>query len=277
MSGCIITGLKVFPSYGKSICRLIWNTSMAFGGNPLEVWKSRDGYTDWYKCGDVGTSISGTFTDIEFLNRNDVFNWHYKLRVMSQDGTSIIEETPSVGIYDDISKEDFAYLRSMLSNEVLTKDNLDIFLCRPLGRCGNPDINPSLSPNVNIMTGDIVGRATDTTSFGKYYQSGYSQPIKTFITILQLTNRHVDDQQGSGYSTQHFVQFSSVSYPKWIVGDMVVDLKTDQRWLYDGQESETRFKGMYPFTFTGILRLLPRNSIEYSYDLRQILEDGGCL
>lgn len=275
-SSCPVSNIKVVPSYGKYTCAITWDCDAVFSDYKVNVFKSRDGYTDWYYLG-TADAYTGYFLDEEFIVSNQTLNYHYKLSVVSPVTNKSVYDSPSIGLFYTLNREEFSAVKSMVTQQCMLKDNIVVFLCRPKGKAGIQDpVNKNMAETINLLTGDSVGTATDTTAYGKVYDGGFSTPIRTKIIINQIAKQHIDDQNGQGYRSENVLQIRTIAYPMGIVGDMFVDIKTDDRWLINEIVSIEKFKGVVPVTYTANVRLLPRNAIEYKYDLRQLLKDGGC-
>ena len=303
MSTCNFRSVQVLPAYGKNICRIIWvlnpsvNDFTKFG---INVYKSRDGYTDWFKLTDaavdpetgmitdistgdpiylnrdansavVNIPSSNTSVDINFKNRTQTFNWHYRCALVDKSSGKEIDMSPPVGIYNDLRPDQFATLRQMIKSELLSQDYHDYFICRPKGNRGmviRP--NEEVSENIDLLGEDQIGVITDDVSFGKLYEGGYSNPIKTKLLINTIKHEHIDNTEGQGSTDDVIVSITGIYYPKLIVGDLIVNPKTDDRYLFEGYSEEYYYMGRIPYKFTGIIRLVPRNQPEYKFDITNI-------
>ena len=295
---CAFSNIKIIPAYGYNICYIMWDINPIYKyGFFVNVYKSRDGYTDWYKLlnakVDASTGlISDAYNEPVYLNRdpyaavidgrklneskidlnlkprNIIHNFHYKLELINSKN-DIIDCTPAIGIYDTLDKSDFATLKIMIQNDILTDAGTDVFICRPKGMQGHTAI-PSyhnLNDNVDPVTGDIVGGFTDNDSFGKYFSGGYSNPIKTRIVINAMKYETKDMQDGQGTVESELVAFSGISYPRLLKGDMIVNPKTDDRYLFENYSKEYFYKGNIPFKYEAVMKLLDRNDIAYKYNV----------
>lgn len=301
---CAFKSIQVLPAYGKNICRIIWTLCPEyydFTRFGINVYKSRDGYTDWFKLTEVSVdpetgmitdistgkevylnrdansavvniNSSHTSVDINFKNRNQTFRWHYKCALFDRRKNTEIDTSPSVGIYNTLSAEQFATLRQMIKSDLLSADYNDFYICRPKGNRGMV-INPNeedISLNIDILGGDQLGFVTDEVALGKLYEGGYSNPIKTKLVINSIKHEHIDDQSGQGTTDPVIVSITGISYPKLIVGDLIVNKTTDDRYLFEGYSEEFYFMGKVPYKFNGIMRLVPRNQPEYKFDISNI-------
>lgn len=283
------TNIKIVPAYGNKTCAISWSLASKYNSDKyaVNVWKSRDGYTDWYKLNEqpldavlgLGYDKDKVVVDTAFINKNQVFNWHYKLellRATTVNGNITYKSvvfTPPVGIYVSLNSDEYATLRSMLENECLTKDNTDVFILRPKGLSGQSIYSPTNDRNpktVDYLTQEQSGVSTDNDSYAQTFICGYSNPILTQISIQQIQNTHVDDPQGQGTTTKKQMVFQGFSYPRLIKGDVIVIPETDERYTFESYQSESLFKGVFPFTFVGIANLLPRNDMAYKVDVRDL-------
>ena len=300
---CAFKSVSILPAYGKNICRINWilkNEFYDFTKFGVNVYKSRDGYTDWFKLTNVSvdpetgmiTDISTgesvylnkdansavvTITaakvsfDINFKNKNQTFIWHYKCELIKRSDNSVIDTSPAVSMYNTLKPDQFASLRMAMKNDLLSNDYQPFYICRPKGNAGiveNP--NNSVSKNIDLLSGDQIGAITDTTSLGKIYSGGFSNPIKTYFIINSINHQHIDNPEGQGSSDEVIATFSGLYYPKLIVGDMIVNKETDDRYLFESYQQEFYLMGKVPYKFIGIMRLIPRNQIEYKFDLSNI-------
>lgn len=279
------TNIVVLPSYGFATCVIKWNLAPKYNRDNyrINIYKSRDGFTDWFKLNEnlidpVINAINDTqryYTDDKFVNRNQFFNWHYKLELLqwknSVNNYVSVCMTPSVGVYETLDSAEFSTLRSMIQNEFIQKDSINVFLMRPKGLAGKDimdEANPT--PKVDYLTQEHIGGSTDTESFGQTFLQGYSNPILTQITIDKYVQKLIDDQQGHGSSDTTQVAITGFSYPRPIKGDMIILPQTDARYFFTDYTEEYLFKGLFPFKYTGIMKLIPRNQVEYKIPVRDL-------
>lgn len=288
------SSVVILPSYGVNICTITWTLEPEYLNSDLyciNVYKSRDGYTDWFKVNtdpispesgtiNVDGKINGAdmqYVDTAFHNRNQVFIWHYILELFQishdSDGnpvyTSICKTAP-IGLYESISSAEFSTLRAMLRNELLSKDSIDVLICRPKGFRGHVPYNDRPTPTIDYLSQEQIGVATDERALGQIYLGGYSTPVKTQIVINEVKNEHIDDAAGNGTMTKRRLAFTGYSYPRLIKGDMIVFPQTDDRYFFDTYVKENLFKGLFPFMYQGIMTLIPRNDIAYRIKLRDM-------
>lgn len=336
---CAFKSVQVLPAYGKNICRILWKLSPEFYNFDkfgINVYKSRDGYTDWFKLTNAavdpetgmitdisengfacksksglvfsdenksnyyelrytedGTAYlaeaeckhkeiylnrdansavvtipnSGTSVDINFKNKTQTFNWHYRCELINKSTGKAIDLSPSIGIYNTLKADQFASLRQMIKQDLMSHDYFDYYICRPKGNRGRV-INPNekdISENLDILGNDQIGVITDEVSLGKLYEGGYSNPIKTKLIINSIKHEHIDDQQGQGTTDPVTVSITGIYYPQLIVGDLIVNTITDDRYLFEGYTEEFYYLGRVPYKFNGIMRLVPRNQPEYKF------------
>jgi hypothetical protein len=283
------SNIKITPSYGSKTCSITWTLASKYNSEKYAVnlYKSRDGYTDWFKLNKTPIEATlglgfdkKTLTDIQFKNKGQVINWHYKLELVQVyivNGNEIsykpIIQTPPFGIYCSLNSAEYSTLRSMLENETLTQDNINVYILRPKGLSGKSIY--SLTNNRNYKTVDYLtqehsGVSTDDESYGQTILCGYSNPIATEISIQTIQNKHTDDPNGQGTLTSKQIVFEGFSYPRLVKGDIIVIPETDERYVFEQYQSENLFKGVIPFTYIGIAKLLPRNDMAYKFNLNDL-------
>ena len=282
------SNIKIIPSYGDNTCAITWDIATKYNSErySVNIYKSRDGYTDWFKLNK--TPIEATLglgfdkkiiTDVKFKNINQVFNWHYKLELLqvinvnNEIAYKSIIQTPPIGIYNTLNSDEYSTLRSMLENETLTKDNTFVFILRPKGLSGKSiyDLNNNRNyKTVDYLTQEHSGVSTDDESYGQTILCGYSNPILSQISIQSVQNNHIDDPNGQGTTTTKKLQFEGFSYPRLIKGDIIVIPDTDERYVFEQYQSENLFKGVFPFIYVGIASLLPRNDVAYKVNVRDL-------
>ena len=300
MNNCAFSDIKITPAYGENFCYITWKINPVYSNKDfsVNVYKSRDGYTDWFKLLNVNVDadtglITDTYGNDVFLNRtknaaaletkinsNKIdlnfkpqtinHNFHYKLQLVNKYNT-VVDETPSIGIYDTLTKTEFATLHSMLKTELTADTWTDFYICRPKGMRGyTATPNESMNDNVDIITGDIIAPSTDEDSFGKVFKGGYSNPIKTKFFIKNVMYSHQDSSVGQSSIEQKIITFKGLSYPRLIKGDLLIHKETDDRYLFESYTNEFYFKGVIPFKYIATMKLLDRNNVEYKFDIKNL-------
>lgn len=293
------TNIVVLPSYGWNKCVISWviNTlytdSSKYGVN---LYCSRDGLTDWHLVNNkplpptistYGDSIKykGQHIDDEHQCRywNQAINWYYRLELVEIKYSGLnklplyttICFSPSVGAFHTLSKVEFATLRSMIENEILQKDAIDVFILRPKGLEGDKYMSTSkITPTIDYLTGEQTGVSTDNEAFGQAFLGGYSTPIKAQLILDTVSTKQSDDQTGQGSTINKIVNITGYSFPRLIRGDMIVVPQTDERYFFNEYTQEYLFKGVFPFKFQGQMQLIPRNQVEYKINVRDLV--GEC-
>lgn len=283
------TSINVLPSYGDRTCVISWVISPAytlFGTYYVNVYKSRDGYTDWYKINQepidaaLGTVFDKKiYVDKDLHNNTQQFVWNYRLelvkKVVLNPTTSPtvtytpISSTQAFGPHLSLDEAEFSTLRSMIENEILSKDNIHAFLLRPRGTEGKSIYDPTVnrSETMDYLTQEQWGSSMDVDSKGQQIMCGFSNPILVSLTLNQIVNTHTDDQAGQGTTITKEIAFTSYSFPRFIKGDVIVIPDTDERYVFESYTNEYLFKGLFPFKFDGKMRLIPRNQMEYRVSL----------
>jgi hypothetical protein len=269
--------IKITPTYGFCNVQINWETESAFKNSTLysvNVWKSRDGYTDWFKLNNAlyVDPDTGMLNDTDFKPNSQLFNWHYKLEIVSVKTGKSVAMSSSVGIYDTLTSGDYATLKSMITNELLTADNSIVYLLRPKGLVGKDIMNNDPTPNTDYLSGIQIGVANDTLSRGYTYIPGFSNPIKMQIIVDGFQTRWVDNAQTGTTVERKVLTFTGYAFPKPVRGDIIVFPETDDRYAFDNFSQEFYFKGTIPFKYQGTATLLPRNESAYKFDLRNITE-----
>ena len=287
------TSVNVLPSYGDRTCVISWILSPIYNTSGLyyvNVYKSRDGYTDWYKINPEPIDASlGTvfdkkiFVDKNLANNTQQFVWNYRLELVKKiilNPTStnptvrydLIGSTQAFGPHLSLDEAEFSTLRSMLENEILSHDNVNAFLLRPKGTEGKSIYDPTVnrSETMDYLTQEQWGSSMDVESKGQQIICGFSNPILISITLNQIVNTHTDDPSGQGTTVSKEVAFTSYSFPRFIKGDVIVLPDTDERFVFENYTNEYLFKGLFPFKFDGKMRLIPRNQMEYKLSLERL-------
>lgn len=282
--------ISVLPSFRDNMATITWEfTDSIYNNYQIKIFKSRDGYTDWYECplenkefGIITTASDGFYWDTSYFNLGQTYEWHYKLQLIRN---CVGVESQAITARHNLSTIEFATLRQILKLEYMSPDSIKMFLCRPLS---NPikgiTETTKLAPTLNPMTGQKVGVVTDmdtsytpaedrNVGYGKTYNGGFSKPILVYLNIKQDVKKFIDRPDGHGSIDNNIIAFKAPSYPRFIRGDMLVDPWTDNRYLFDDITSEEKFKGVIPMFFTGQMTLLSRNSEEYKYQLPECCYD----
>ena len=289
----VFTNIAVLPSYGWNACVLSWVINSNYT-NPnkfgVNLWCSRDGLTDWHLVNTTpisplinsyGDSRKAIYEDkpVHCKHWNQTINWHYKLELVGiqySGATPLYNSicfSPSVGAFHTLNQAEFSTLRSMIENEILQKDSVEVFILRPKGLEGDKQLTETKqTPTIDFLTGEQSGVSTDTEAYGQAFLGGYSTPIKAQLIFDNVATRQTDDQQGHGTTVNKVVNITGYSFPRLIRGDMIVVPQTDERYFFNEYSNEFLFKGIYPFKFQGQMQLIPRNQVEYKIKVRDLEE-----
>jgi len=248
--------LTCVPFYGKQQAVLRWNvTDPKYLSGNFVVQKSPDGYSNWSTI-TSGTNLT-SYTDSELKpdSYNDVT--HYKV-ILQYNGYRY--ETNAVGFYTSFTHpKEFALLRRMIQLEYKdyrSANGVELLLLKPL-RSGE------LSSNVDSLTNQSRGNSQNENTYGNLYEGGYDEPIQFFAKFLSQEKRNTQtDPKGTGYKSINMYPIRCLSYPVIHVEDLVVNTKTDERYVV-GSVEVFKFKGVVPFVCHSQLQLLDKSDIRY--------------
>lgn len=243
--------LSVVPSYGKHQATLVWNAD-GMAGAIFHVFKSPDGVA-WYEL----ATVSGvdTYIDDTFSVESKLIDIHYKV-IAELDGSKI--ESDTIGVFGTTNRKDFGIANRVMQEwaKVLrTKTEIKIYkqliYNNPCPVCVDPD------------TDQAVGTTLCDSCFGTRYDKGFASPISSFMWLPKTPALvSVSSQDGNGVSDPQQYRARLLAYPPLRQGDMIVDPRSDDRWLVNNI-SQFSVAAQITVLIDANLSLLRRSDIRY--------------
>jgi hypothetical protein len=122
---------------------------------------------------------------------------------------------------------------------------------------------------VDVDTRQHQGSTLCDKCYGTGIEGGFDEPVITFVEMQGQQKTIKYDNQGRGSDDDTQVQIRVVAYPEMRRGDIIVNPRTDHRYIVNGFDTY-EFKGIVPFVYHLKCELLTREDIKYKVEVPQI-------
>ena len=258
-----VVNIFIKPHYGESKAIICWELSDdSFLDSNFIIQKSPDGYSNWET---IHSAKNITCFSDNFLNPDNIHDTtHYKV-IVQYEGRRY--DSNPVGIFDQLHPAEFAALRRMINLEIATmargRKGFEFFVFKPL-RQG------TLSNSVDADTKQNVGLSLDDESFGNEYEGGYDDPIQIWGMILESEPHMMKpDPKGSGFKVDLQNTLRVVSYPELHRGDLIVNPRTDDRYLVNAFK-RFKFRGLIPFVDHVDMSRIDRRDVKHKIKVPEL-------
>lgn len=222
MGAAFLKDVRVIPSYGNNTCYLSWDLmDSRLSSSTLRIFKSANG-AEWQLIDEV-VAVAGAYEDVTHNVRNRVATYFYKFELI-HNSSVFVSETYSpiqldslreMGIVNFIVNEELKYMRHGGSHVAVLKIKTS---GTPCPDCVDPETGQRLKEYCS-------------TCHGTGYINGYYPPIMTYVRILNEKNEGLISDNDSGAKIQKIERtFRVINIPFYEAGDIIVDLKTDDRY-----------------------------------------------
>lgn len=190
---------------------------------------------------------------------------YYRLLYVAPDGAE--HDSPVIDMWNVLPREEYGLVRmSMLEefNQMRLGGGIPVFHCIPLtSGVLAAHIDPaSLQP--------LSAPCENDTSYGQIYQGGFAPPIQTWAKIEDIETKFEDRDDGLGFDAKHDVQLRLLAYPRPFVGHMIVEPRTDDRWVLGNPIKSFAHRGVVPTAYTAVAIKLDQNDPRYKLPMPEV-------
>lgn len=246
--------LYIIPSYGKKEALIKWDVDANYLAGNFIIQKSSNGITYWDT---IGSGIGLTeYKDTDFIIHNKQEQTYYRVIIQLNKQRY---ESNSIAVFDKLKRKEYGILHRMMQLEHYRMANVGngiqaIILKQKYS--GEPCYC------VDPTTDQHVGSTLCDKCYGTGIVGGFDKPINIYMDII---NHKVDVKllpTGEGSDDIAQFKFRIIAYPELKPGDLIVNPRTDDRYVVDSVEL-FKFKGIVPFIYGVIALQLRRNDIRY--------------
>ena len=237
--------LTVSPAYGRQQAVLRWKAD-APEGTAYEVEKSPDG-VEWTK---IGTTQEQLFLDTNFVVRDRLTDFHYRIRSGS-------DYSDSVGVFGRATRQQFG-----AANVILQDWGKKLRNCTPVVIRKQAIFNLKCPVCTDPDTDQRVGASLCKNCFGTGRDGGYECAIPSFMAKNQTPGRTTQSGQNGGAIDTQELKCTMLAYPSLRTGDLLIEPESDDRYLIDAVDTFDAF-GKLTVLYTIGISLLNRNDIRY--------------
>jgi len=254
----IFQDVFVIPSYGKKEAVIKWVVAEYFLSGYFIIQKSNDGVTNWNTIGE-GYGLT-EFVDKDFIVPNKTLETFYRVNLQFNKKRYV---SNSIATFEKLNRREYGLLHRMMQLEQYRMNNASngisviIFKQKTGGKVCSCVDEDSLQS---------VGSSMCPNCYGNSYEGGFEEGLQTFVEILQIEKNIIVNEQGQGQQDTTELALRIVAYPELIKGDMIVNPRTDTRYLVEKVQT-MQFKGIVPFVYAVSVSVLRKNDIRYKFPL----------
>lgn len=246
--------VHILPAYSSKTAVVQWEVDPSIKDAEFYIYKKQDGGQAWKLLNDA--PIYGqVYLDTDFYSSNKIDVPHY--RILAIHGGKEYE-SDQIALYSHLRRREFGIIKKIIMTKFLQAKHDGIpVLYYPAIKSG------LVSLNIDPVTGmrqasSCSGENEENKDYGTYYQGGYCAPFITLVRLLgsKLQRQTLTEVGTWDESTQNI---EILPYPPVRVGDMIVDVSTDKRYLINENIKPSEFKGI-PVSYTTSMSLQPRNA-----------------
>lgn len=252
----VFNNIQVRPSYGTGVALISWNFNQNVPLGSVRVDRSLSGTGGWITLnGEKGEPNLTWYEDDAFGPDNPLDIVYYRLLFFSDKLPVIISN--SVGIFEQYSRDEFCVTSEIIRREVLNLSlaaGLECLLYKKLH-------NGTRCNCVDSETGQAYGTGLCTTCYGTGLISGYERPWRTYVKLMTAKEYNKTDEPTKSIPISFMAKLPGYPEPK--PEDVLVLLKTDDRYVLGANGKISLVRGNLPLIGNFPVIRLNRNDIRY--------------
>lgn len=247
--------VRVQPCFGHNKAIVSWDVEPHLRGGAFTVYRSKD-ETNWTQA-HVGVG-QNQYIDPEFVVRDRLSNYFYRVEVSHNNQIFSSDIVATFGPVDRMTYGTANVLLQDWGKKIQQGTAIKIFRQLIYGR-----ICPVC---VDQDTGQQMGTTLCRTCFATGYEGGFAPPIAAYMLKAEVPARAtMDMEDGKGTRDAQIFTCRMLSYPSLRRGDLIADVRRDDRYLVGGSRS-FEVMGKITILYDVELELLRRNDVRYLVD-----------
>jgi len=261
--------VRVQPDYGGRKMHVSWALSGGAAGEVF-VYRSITGVGEWILLNETAPvpSAMGAFTDETYRPQSFNETPHYRLLLRKANGDKLA--SLPVAVFEDLTRMEKAACAAMIREELRTMQYqaVPILMFFPLysGRpC--PGVDPHSGQGAMFDCRDVP---PDQDCYGQRFIGGFQPPVQTRMileNIGSIITAHDGTRKVSG-PVNRVVRL--LAFPRPRHECLIVQPRTDERYVIGDQVVPFAFKGVYPIAYRAEVQLLPKSDPRYRLPVPQI-------
>lgn len=257
--------IDIFPSHAKRTAIVTWIVDSSIKDAEFYVYRKYDGGAEWELL-NTSPVYGNTYADTDFVIKTKTQVPHYRLLAILN-GKEYA--SPGVGVFDHVDRKAFGVAANIAKAKYLQarQDGIPV-LYYPAVR------NGKMTSTLDAITGQRTKAACttensidpdddDNNDYETYYQAGYYRPFMTYIRLMgEKLQQETRLDEGTFDEAVQNTEF--LAFPPVRSGDLVVDAKTDKRWIVGDSIRADMIKGIIPVGYSAVLTLQAHNQSCYT-------------
>jgi hypothetical protein len=254
----------VLPSYGKKEALIKWSVPFEYEQGTFIIQKSANGVTHWDTIGS-GPGLR-EFIDTDFVVPNKHRETHYRV-IIQHRGKRY--DSSSVATFDKLAKQEYGLLNRMMIDE-------DIRMHRQGNGISVAILKQKVAGEpckcVDPKTEQSCGTTLCEDCYATGIKGGFDDAVFSYVEFQNQKSTLNYQQNGMGTDDKEIAKIRIVAYPELRRGDIVVNPRTDQRYIVNNIEP-MKFKGIVPFVYHLDTSMLDRKDVRYKIPVPQLPQD----
>jgi hypothetical protein len=247
--------VRVLPNYGGDRAIIRWRLADNSIRGRFTVFKSPDGVNNWERLAEA-TDTEFVFDD-RFFSQGKWFQWYYRVAWESGGETA---QSNIVATFGDVRREEFGAARVVMNQAYQQLRRFTrIGICKLRVTAG------ACAVCVDRETGQQVGISLCQNCYGTGLDGGYFPAVASHMKIGENSDVvQIDSPEGAGARDMIRVKSSMLAFPFLRKDDLVVDPKSDRRYLVE-TISNGMLIGKIPVLSTVSMLLLRSQDVRYKF------------
>jgi hypothetical protein len=267
--------VAIQPSYGKSKALVTWKLAPAQESALVYVYRSIDGNAPWELLNeDNPVQFAGSYEDDLFYQDSKLLVMHYRLLALVENKYPANGEekflkfpSPTVGLFSKISRREYGAVHKMMASVFLdmrSGNGAQVWIVPPLN---SGELAAGVDPDTYQKT-TVTCPGDPGDGYGRLYAGGYAAPLITWVAFPGPTAVSSEEMEETGAADEKVIkEVRLLAWPRPQKGYLIVNPRTDDRYVVGAKLQELAFRGLFPIVYTAELSLLDRNDDRYLLEM----------
>lgn len=242
------TNLRIQPSYALYTAVVAWDTPTECVTGKYFVYRSSSGLPKtWTLLNEYAPVMHGVshWDDTDVNMPTPTGTWFYRLYYEDVNGKG--QDSQIIDTWSVLPREQYGLVRLSIWEEYMQMRHgggIPIAHCVPIS---SGKLAPYIDPET--MQPTSIGCPGDNC-FSMIYEGGFTGPIYTWAKILTQDTYTPDMEDGTGVDFKHDITFRMLAFPRPSKNHMIVNPRTDERWMVGERSKPYMFRGVVPVAWT---------------------------
>lgn len=239
--------LRAQPFFRDQEVTVAWDTPVECLAGNYYVYRSTTGLKgDWELLNEYAPVSHGLshWVDTAKLPAPGA-TLYYRLCYVHTDGAA--HDSEVVELFSVLPREQYGLVRQIIWEEFTQLKHgggLRVAHCIPLA-------SGELASHIDPETLQPFAEACSASdSYGQPFVGGFLPPIRAWVKLSQVDIGKEDRQDGAGVDFKYDVILRMCAFPRPAMGHMIVNPRTDDRWVVGGKIKPYMFRGVVPIAWS---------------------------